>query len=78
MKEKFFIITEDTPPDHETDEGKWWLCCKGKKYDIWRFDSKKKDFKTYLLLRRADNKIVDDAVTIEEIGIKQDLFDNYD
>lgn len=76
MEEKHFIINENTPPDFETDVGKWWLCSKGKKYDIWRFDSKKEDtFKTFLLLRRSDSKIVAEDMTIDGIGTKQYVFD---
>lgn len=70
-----FYVPDEEHPDFETDVGKWWLCKKGKKYSVWRFDKKNSDFKQYLLLRNKDSKIMAEDHLIEGIGIKHDIYE---
>jgi len=78
MKEHHFIVNDDTPPDFETEAGKWWLCEKGEKYSIWRFDSKTDpNDKAYLILRNTDSVVIAGDYTIEGVSIKHDLLENF-
>lgn len=75
MKPCHFCI-DKSKPDFETDKGKWWLCEKGKKYVIWRFDSKENEYKEFLIQRKADNAIVDGDYTISGVGEKFSILGN--
>lgn len=74
MKPCHFVIDKDHP-DYETEKGKWWLCENGKKYAIWRFDSKEGDYKEFLIQRKSDNAIVNGDYCIEGVGLKFDLLE---
>lgn len=62
-------------PDWETKEGKWWLCEKGKKCSVWRFDSKLKDYRAFLLLANDTGQVLEEKYTIDGIGFDFEIYE---
>ena len=78
MKPRHYVISDDDKPDFETKEAKWYLCEKGNKYAIWRWDSKKdKAYKLFLLQRISDGVVVEESRTIAGIGTLYEAYERF-